>query len=173
MVFLTSVQLAAQSRVFPIVKNFGGVFEFPEATEKPRADLNYKVVIEVATASEKGDDLFFSLNNIARLINLHAVGGVPPGKLEVVAVIHGEGVRAILNPAGTKDKLKANASVGDIIKELDQAGVKLLVCSQSLLSRNLDPRQVMPEVKIATSMLTTLTTYQMLGYAALKFSEKP
>jgi intracellular sulfur oxidation DsrE/DsrF family protein len=57
----------------------------------------------------------------------------------------------------------------DLIKSLKAAGVKLTVCGQSLLARKVAPGQVLEEVDIATSMLTTVTTYQLKGYAFLKF----
>jgi len=169
----TSGVLCGQSRVFPVVKNFGGVFEVPDAVEKPRADLEYKVVIEIETSTSRTEDLNYFLNRVARLVNLHVMGGVPRENLHVVAVIHGEGVRVLLDDTAYKKKFKTENPNGPIIRELDQAGVKLVVCGQSLLARGIDPKLVIPEVKLATSMLTTLTTYQMMGYAVLNFSEIP
>ena len=57
----------------------------------------------------------------------------------------------------------------DLIKELKDSGVKLTVCGQSLIARDVKPDEVVEEVEIATSMLTVVTTYQLLGYAVLKF----
>jgi len=56
-----------------------------------------------------------------------------------------------------------------LYEELNAAGVKMFVCGQSLIARKIDRTKMVPEVKIATSMLTTLTTYQLKGYASLKF----
>ena len=56
-----------------------------------------------------------------------------------------------------------------LFKELKAAGVKIFVCSQSMIGRQLTPDMITEEVVPATSMLTTLTTYQLKGYAALKF----
>lgn len=165
--------VCGQARVFPVIKNFGGVFEVPGAVERPSADLDYKVAIEIETSTAKPEDLHYFLNRVARLVNLHVMGGVPPEKLHVVAVIHGEGVRVLLNDKAYQKKFKSENPNGAIIRELDQAGVKLVVCGQSLLARDIDPGLIMPEVKLATSMLTTLTTYQMMGYAVLNFSKIP
>jgi intracellular sulfur oxidation DsrE/DsrF family protein len=57
-----------------------------------------------------------------------------------------------------------------LFEELSKAGVKIFVCGQSLINRKVDRTKLVPEVKIATSMLTTLTTYQLRGYALLKFN---
>src|SRR6185369_1711084 len=77
------------TRVNPIIKGFGGIFEIPYAVEKPDPTLNYNIVIEVERGSEKPDTLNWALNNVARLLNLHAVGGVPREKMNVVLAIHG------------------------------------------------------------------------------------
>jgi intracellular sulfur oxidation DsrE/DsrF family protein len=53
--------------------------------------------------------------------------------------------------------------------ELQKAGVKMFVCGQSIINRKVDRTKQVPQVQIATSMLTTLTTYQLKGYAYLKF----
>ena len=166
---LLSISLAAQTRVFPVVKNYGGIFEVPDAVEKPDPTLDYKIVIELATGSEKPGVFNASLNNIARLINLHAVGGVPKEKLSVVVAIHGEASYSIMNNEAYRDKYKTSNPNLDLYKELSEAGVKFFICGQSLISREIDRTKMVPEVQIATSMLSTLTTHQLLGYAVLKF----
>ena len=44
-----------------------------------------------------------------------------------------------------------------------------LVCGQSLIGRKIDPKEVHENIDLATSMLTTVTTYQLKGYAMLRF----
>lgn len=56
-----------------------------------------------------------------------------------------------------------------LYQELSEAGVKIFVCGQSLIARNIDRNKMVPQMKVATSMLTILTTYQLKGYAQLKF----
>jgi len=45
----------------------------------------------------------------------------------------------------------------------------LFVCGQTLFKRSIDSQSVTPEVKVALSALTTLTTYGLKGYTTLKF----
>ncbi len=164
-----SLTLMAQTRVFPVVKNYGGIFEVPDAVEKPDPTLDYKIVIELATGSDKPDVFNASLHNIARLVNLHVSGGVPKEKLNVVVAIHGEAAYTVMNNEAHKDKYKTANPNLELYKELSDAGVKFFICGQSLIARDIDRTRMVPEVKIATSMLTTLTTYQLKGYAVLKF----
>lgn len=159
----------AQTRVFPIIKNYGGIFEVDDAVEKPASDLPYNIVIELVTGADDPAQLNNSLNNIARLINLHAIGGVPKENMNIVVAIHGEAAYSILNLQQYREKYKTDNPNLGLYKELSAAGVKLFVCGQSLVARNIDRKRMAPEIAIATSMLTVVTTHQLKGYAYLKF----
>jgi intracellular sulfur oxidation DsrE/DsrF family protein len=155
--------------IFPIVQGFGGIFDAPHATEKPDPTQEYKVVIDVATGDENKSEPFMSLINIARLMNLHAMGGVSEQNMQVVAVLHKDALWAVLNHEAYREKFGVDNPHIPLFQELKRHGVKLLVCSQSLFKREVPYQLVTPEVEVATSMLTTMTTYQLKGYAALKF----
>jgi len=165
-----SVSLAAlsQQRINPVIKKGGGVFEVPDAVEKPDPSMAYKIVIELASGSEDPKEINQALNIVARLINLHVLAGVPKSNLNIVVAIHGEATYTITHSKAYEKKYDAPNPNIDLYKELAEAGVKLVVCGQSLIARNVDRANIIPEIKIATSMLTTVTTYQMKGYAYLK-----
>lgn len=110
-----------------------------------------------------------SLINIARLMNLHAMGGVSEQNMQVVAVLHKDALWAVLSQEAYREKFGVDNPHIPLFQELKRHGVKLLVCSQSLFKREVPYQLVTPEVEVATSMLTTMTTYQLKGYAALKF----
>jgi intracellular sulfur oxidation DsrE/DsrF family protein len=169
LVLLLAISLHAQQRVFPIVKNYGGIFEIPNAVEKPDSSLNYNIVVEVFSGSEKPAELNYALNNVARLINLHAIGGVPKEKIKVVVAIHGEAAYTIMQNDQYKAKYKTDNPNLALYKALDEAGVQLFVCGQSLIARQIDSKKLIPEIKIATSMLTVVSTHQLKGYAFFKF----
>lgn len=159
----------AQTRVFPIVKNFGGIFEVPDAVEKPDPELKYNIVIEVERESDRPDTLNWALNNVARLMNLHVMAGVKPENLNVIIAIHGPATYTVMENRAYRAKYKVDNPNLSIYEELEKAGVKMVVCGQSLVNRKVDRTRMVPQVKIASSMLTTLTTYQLKGYAMLKF----
>lgn len=165
----TSTHYAQGQRVNPVIKNFGGVFEVPDAVEKPDPTLAYNIMVEVERPSDKPDTLNWALNNVARLLNLHVMGGVPRKNLNVVIAIHGGAAFTTMNNDAYREKYNTDNPNLALLRELEQAGVKILVCGQSLVARKIDRKRLAPEVKIATSMLTTATTYQLKGYAMLKF----
>ena len=168
-IFLVANDSFSQSRVNPVIKDFGGVFETPYAVEKPDRSLVYSIVIEVERESEKGDTLNWALNNVARLLNLHAIGGVPPRNMNVVLAIHGGATYTAMDNEAYRKKYNSDNPNLKLYTQLQAAGVKIYVCGQSLIARKVDRNHLVPEVKISVSMLTILTTYQMKGYALLKF----
>ena len=158
----------AQEMVNPVIKSYGGIYDIPKATVRPGPDQKYQVVIDLYSGSESPDKLNPALNNVARMINLHAVGGATQ-KMDVVLAIHGKANDIVMRDASYLTRYKVNNPNIELIKHLKSAGVKLTVCGQSLLHSQVDPDQVLDEVDIATSMLTTVTTYQLKGYAFLAF----
>jgi len=158
----------AQDKVHPVIETFGGIYPIPEATVRPSSELKYKVVIDLYSGSESFDKLNPALNNVARMINLHAIGGAAP-KMDIVLAIQGSANDIVMRNEHYSVRNNVDNPNVELIKSLKAAGVKLTVCGQSLLASKVDPSQVLDEVDIATSMLTTVTTYQLKGYAFLSF----
>ncbi|HCM76819.1 MAG TPA: hypothetical protein DIS90_10580 [Cytophagales bacterium] len=159
----------SQTMVNPIIKNYGGIYDLPYADEKIDPTLDYKIAVEVVRASEKPEDVNWALNNVARMLNLHAMAGVPKEKLHVVLAIHGGAAFTVKNNEEYKKKYGVDNPNLGIYRELMDAGVKIVVCGQSLVARDIDKDKMVPGIKVASSMLTTMTTYQLKGYAMLIF----
>ena len=170
--FLLLTQLSfAQKRnwVNPIIKGYGRILDLENVDIKPDPNKEYNIVIELVHEMDKPERINFSASNVARLINLHAVGGVKKENLNVAVVIHAEATNSVINNEAYKDKYDTDNPYIDLYKELADAGVELVVCGQSLnLYRN-DVKDVISQVKIATSALTAVSTYQLEGYAYFKW----
>jgi intracellular sulfur oxidation DsrE/DsrF family protein len=89
--------------------------------------------------------------------------------MNVVLALHGNSTYSIVNDALYKEKFGTTNPNAALVKELKEAGVKVAVCGQSLRGRGIENDQLLSEVEVATSMLTTVTSYQMKGYQLLKF----
>ena len=159
----------AQNKVNPVIKGFGTVYEVPFAVENPDPSLNYKVIFDLVTGSEKPEILLENLESVAKLINLQALGGVTGKHLKVIAVLHGGAAFVVMNNESYRKKFGVDNPNLPLITELNKAGVQLFVCGQTLFKRNIDNQAIVPEVKVALSALTTLTTYGLKGYTILKF----
>ena len=166
---LFSEGLLAQKLVNPVIKNFGTIGEAPSASVKPDPKLPYNIVIDLATGEENKSDLLFSLNNVARLINLHVMGGVPKENLHIVVAIHGGAIWSTMNNETYRKTFGIDNPNIELYKALKEQGVTLAVCSQSMFKRQVAPEDLVPGLEVATSALTTLTTYQLKGYAIMKF----
>ncbi len=159
----------AQERINPIVPSFGGIYAIPEATVVPDSIMDYKIVIDCKTGGEKPSDYSFALHNVARMLNLHEAGGGFHDQMTVVLAIHGDATYAVMDNIAYKQKFGVENPNIDLIRELKVAGVQLTVCGQSLRARKINTRTVLAEVDIATSMLTTVATCQMKGFAVFQF----
>lgn len=167
---IVTSSLFGQKRLNPIVADFGGIFEIPNAVMTPDPKLKYNIVIDVASESENPKQINDALNNVARLLNLHAAGGVPKENLHVVLAIHGGATYALLNDKAYQTKYGTENPNTKLIQALSESGVvDLFICGQSMIARRVDPENISSLAKVATSMLTTVTTYQLKGYANLKF----
>lgn len=163
--------LAAQNlqRQYPVIKSQGGIFDIPFAVERPDPAMTYNIVIEVERESDKPDTINWALYNVARLLNQLSVGGVPAKNVNIVLAIHGGATYTTMNNEAHRAKYNMDNPNLLLYQELQAAGVKMFVCGQSLVNRKVDHLRLVPEVKPALSMLTTVTTYQLKGYAYLKF----
>lgn len=164
---LTTV--AAQTKVNPVIKSTGGIYAMPEATVLPDPDLDYRLVVDVVSGAELPDSVGQGLYRVARMINLFAVAGVPAPKMDVVLALHGGATYGVMNNDAYRERYGVNNPNLKLLQELKQAGVRITVCGQSLIGREVAIDSVAPEVEIATSMLTTVAMYQMKGYGLLRF----
>ena len=164
-----TVQAQMPDPQYPIVPGFGGIYAIPEAQKYPDTTLSYQVVVDVTQGVEKPDQLNPSLNNIARMLNLHGISGIKKEQLEVVAVIHASATPVVLADEAYQQAFGCNNPNNELIRALSEAGVSLFVCGQSLLARNYYDYPLHPDITISISALTVLTEYQRKGYALLKF----
>ena len=159
----------AQTKVNPVIKNFGTISEVPFAVEKPDLKLDYKIIVEVSSENPKPEQVHEFFDKVASVVNLHALGGGDPKHLHVIMVIHGPAAQYITNNDAYQQKFKVNNPNLPLFTALKDAGVKIFVCGQSVLKRNVDPKTIAPEIDVALSAITTLTTYQLKGYSILKY----
>ena len=167
--FFPLTALFAQQKVNPVIKTTGGIYEIPVATVKPDPELNYKMVVDVASGHSSPDSLRQGLYRVARMMNLFAVGGVPNDHVEVVLAIHGGATIGVMNNQAYQAKFGTDNPNLELLQELKSAGVRLTVCGQSLVGRDIPFESVTSEVEIATSMLTTVAMYQMQGFSLIAF----
>ena len=163
-----TLSLNAQEAQFPIVKNFGGIYKIDNAVNPDPTTL-YKIVIDLKTLQRDKESVNPGLNNVARMMNLHGLGGVKSGNLKVVVIIHGGATDVVLDNEAYQQRYELDNPNLELIDALKTSGAEIYVCGQSLLARKYVRESVNPEIKVGLSMLTTFTTYMHNGFVPLVF----
>jgi intracellular sulfur oxidation DsrE/DsrF family protein len=165
-----SLNVVAQTRLNPVLKSFGSLADVPFAKVKADSSLEYKIVVEFRQKIEDPKELHPFLENIGRMYNIHIYDKVPQDKLHVVVVIFGPASYCVLNNEAYKEMFKKDNPNLEAFKELKKAGVKVLVCGQSVVVHNIDPKTISSDVEIASSRFTAVSTCQMNGYALFQMN---
>lgn len=159
----------AQEAQYPFVKGFGGIFEVPDATERPDGSLDYYILVDMSTAAEDNAEISRWVDNVARMMNLHGLAGVPKERMHVKVVVHGGAIATVMNNEVYQKRYNSDNPNIAVYKALEAAGVEILVCGQSMRARTLEKADLYDGAHVALSALTTVTTYAPKGYTILKF----
>jgi intracellular sulfur oxidation DsrE/DsrF family protein len=158
-----------QTEVSLPVKDFGKVYYVPFAEDRPDPNMQYKIVFETSEKIDSAAQIYPPLEHIARMYNLHVYGGVPQKNLDVVLVIGGVSIPIVLNNEAYKKKFGVDNPNLKILEQLKAAGIKINGCAQSMMKNSIDPSEVNPIITPIFSKFTTVSTYQLKGYAYFKF----
>jgi len=160
---------AAESKLGPVVENYGPVYDVPEGSFNLNPDQAYKVIMDVGAGPEDPSELNRHIESAARFLNMQARNGTKPGDLKVALVLHGSAGRAALtNDAHSEHFGVPNGSRG-LLQELGGAGVAIYLCGQTAAHRGFTPDQLLPQVTLAVSAMTVHVRLQQEGYRAILF----
>ncbi|MFC3415482.1 DsrE family protein [Algoriphagus hitonicola] len=168
-ILFATTSLIAQEAQFPIVKGHGGIYEVTDATERPDPSLEYKILVDLISGADNPAQINRYVDNVARLMNLHGLAGVPKDRLHVKVVVHGGAVFSILNNEKYQERFKTDNPNLEVLDALREGGAEIMVCGQSLVARGFTKEDLWPDIIVAHSMLTTATTYVPQGYVMLRF----
>lgn len=165
---LSGIYLSAQQPHYPIIKGYGGIYEIEDSVN-PDPGMEYKIVVDLKFLDRDKESVNRGLDNVARMMNLHGLGGVKAENVSVAVVIHGGATDLVLTNEAYQKRYEVYNPNLELISILKQAGVEVYVCGQSLLAREYEPEEVNPEISIGLSMLTVFTTYMHKGFVPLVF----
>jgi intracellular sulfur oxidation DsrE/DsrF family protein len=148
---------------FPIIEGYGGVIEAPDAVEAPRKGM--KVVFDVTAEDANPSKPLPGLIRAAVLLNLAGQVGLKANDLELVVVVHGAAASAVLDDQAYQVRTDRRHPHGDLLQKLSKAGVRLLVCAQTLERQKLDRTRLRSEVKVAASAVSAVVNLQAKGFA--------
>jgi len=170
---LTSVLIGAQYRsTFPAIKSakWAGVVPVQPIDEMPDPNMQYKLLIELTGFALKGQDsaakteVNVGLSEVARQINLHEANGIPRNNISVVVITHASALYCFLTNEKYKKKYGVDNPNIPLIKELQNYGVKMMVCGQAMTFFNLELEDLVPGIKQVLTAQTMISSYQLKGY---------
>ncbi|MDH3733369.1 MAG: DsrE family protein [Gemmatimonadota bacterium] len=158
-------QLSAQSRSFgPVIHSAGPVFEVPNPDVETPPEMQYRIAWEMVDPAPSPDQLNVHLVTAARFLNMHARAGVPVENLHLALVVHGQAGKAMLDDIGYREKEGVDNPNKELIRELHDAGVRIILCGQTAAARDLPRDRLLPEVEVALSAMTALLVLQDEGF---------
>lgn len=164
---LSATSVIAADATTGLITAAGNYHPLPKAAYQPSKNANYKVVFALTKGPEKPGEVNPGIERVARTVNLYVAAGVPVGHLKFVAVASGGATPLALDDAHYQAKFGVNNPNLAVIRQLKAAGVDVAVCGQALLESQFQTDWVAPDVTLALSALTTVTTLQQQGYALM------
>ena len=164
--------------LYPLIRTqSAGVVPVSYINEMPDKNLQYNLLMEVTSGIKNKKDsaaintINYSFSEVARKINLHLAAGVPKKNLHVVIVAHGPVLYSLLNNEIYKKKYNVDNPNLQLLKDLQEAGVKFIACGQAMFGFNVKKEEMIPGVKVAISAQTVLSTYQLKNYVYYNLGE--
>jgi intracellular sulfur oxidation DsrE/DsrF family protein len=128
------------------------------------------LLIELTGFALKGQDsaakteVNIGLSEVARQINLHEANGIPRNNISVVVITHASALYCFLTNEKYKKKYGVDNPNIPLIKELQNYGVKMMVCGQAMTFFNLELEDLVPGIKQVLTAQTMISSYQLKGY---------
>jgi intracellular sulfur oxidation DsrE/DsrF family protein len=171
----TDKQLWNKSVSMPLIKNMSAlVVDVPEVDYKPDPSLEYKIVADFTAFNKldpkddesyniKPEEVNWGLGQLGRQINLHVAAGIPQENIKLVAAVHGVSSQSFMTNEAYQEMYQMDNPNLALINELHEAGVEFLLCGQSLGA--IEKKDLLPFAKVTLTAQTTLSEFQMKGYA--------
>jgi intracellular sulfur oxidation DsrE/DsrF family protein len=140
--------------------------DIPNSHELPDPDTNYKVVFSVNRDPASPDEVNPMFNAIATYLNTLGKYGVPPENRNLIAMIHHrtEGFDIVMTNEAYKARHGRDNPNIEIIRKLREAGVDIRLCGQGLVGREIDAKDVNPDIQIDLWAMTSIINLELDGY---------
>jgi len=148
----------------PVIHSAGPVFDVPDPEFRTPLDMQYRIAWEAVNPAPAPDRLNTHFETAARFLNMHARAGVPLENLHLAIIVHGQAGQALLDDIGYRERQGVDNPNKELIRELLDAGVRIILCGQTAAARNLPRDRMLPGVEVALSAMTALLVLQEDGF---------
>jgi intracellular sulfur oxidation DsrE/DsrF family protein len=170
-VFFASADTAKLQSPEPLpVPGYEAARDLPGAQELPDPNTDYKVIFSVGQDNKDPNKVHPMLPAIATYVNTLAKYKVPASHRHIVVMFHQRS--ADFDIVMSNDAYKARYEGRDnpnvaLIHALKQAGVDLRLCGQGLIGRNIDRKDVNPDIQVDLWAMTSMINLQLKGYVRI------
>lgn len=147
----------------PVIHSAGAVFQIPSPEFATPTNLSYRAAFEMA-ADPAPERLNVTLNSVARYLNMHVQAGVPSDQIQAAVVVHGPAGWTLVNDETYRERSGVDNPNAKLIRELQAAGVRVVLCGQTAASRGIPRDQLLDGVETALSAMTAFLVLQEEGF---------
>ena len=153
----------------PVIKNFGPVFDVPDASFELKKGVHYKAVMDLSESPETDGELNSGLESVARFLNMNVGSGIKAEDLKVAVVVHGKAGQDLLSDEASNKHFERPNPNTALLNELNEAGVEVYLCGQSAAYRGFTLEEMNPVVSMAISAMSAHVRLQAEGYSLIPF----
>ncbi len=152
----------------PLIADYGPIADVDVSDPLP-THASFKVAFDLAAAG-KPDAPNRGLVSLARFLNMHVAAGVPAERIGLAVVVHGPAGVDLTKDAfyGARHEGAANPNA-DLIAQLQEHGVRVILCGQSAAASGIARDDLLPGVEMALSAMTAHALLQQDGYTLNPF----
>ncbi len=166
----------ADKMIYPLIKGspLTGVLPVAGIQNQPDISKEVKLVFDFTQATTEGKQatkVNEGIEEVARILNLHAAAGIPKEKIKAVVVFHAASIVSVMNDTYYQQNFKTGNPNQPMLQQLLALGAQLVICGQSLQLRNMPATALLPGLQVALAAKTTLTKYEGEGYSRFEIGE--
>jgi len=152
---------------------WSGVIPVENPTEIPDPNRDYKLLFDIAERNpdSTSKEINMGLDEVARVLNLHVASGISPKRLFPVIVIFGKALEAVFTNERYKQKHSVDNPNLKLIKDLEDAGARIIACGQAMAYRDVKKEDLLPTIKVTLTAQTVFSNYELQGYVRYKIRE--
>ncbi len=153
----------------PVIEGYGAVWSIDKPDYDTQTDVSWKVVFDIMNSPEDKTKLNPSIETVARFLNMHAQGGVPKDSMKIAMVVHNLASKDLMTDEAYNRRYNQNNPNAGMVMALHQAGVEIIFCGQSSVSRKIPPKDTLEGIQLGLSAMTALIQFQNDNYRLIKF----
>ena len=153
----------------PVISDYGQVWDIPAPQFSTDLTKEFRVMFDVMNSPQDPSQRNSWMETAARFLNMHARAGVPVENLHVAMVVHNKASKDLLQNSEYEVRFGVPNPNADMLQDLMKAGVDVIFCGQSSLSRNVPADLTLEGVQLSLSAMTAILQLEDKGYTLINF----